>query len=78
MKYKNKGWIDFYDFLGFESPNKYSTYEEAKQAAHRFKVKSRKEYYSHKCYIKDPKLTYNPDKKFKNKGWISWEDFLGY
>lgn len=78
MKYKNKGWIDFYDFLGIKAPNKYSTYKEAKKAAHRFKIKSRKEYYSHKCYIKDPRLTYYPDKKFKNKGWISWEDFLGY
>ena len=76
MKYKNKGWIDFNDFLGIEAPKKYSSYNEAKQAAHKLKIKSRKEYHSHKRYIEDPRLTYNPDKKFKNKGWISWEDFL--
>lgn len=78
MKYKNKGWINFYDFLGLESPNKYSTYEEAKKAAHRLKVKSRKEYHLQKRYLEDMGLTCNPNKKFKNKGWISWEDFLGF
>ena len=78
MKYNNKGWIDFYNFLGFESPNKYSTYEEAKSATHKLKVKSRKEYHLHKRYLEDLRLTCNPERKFRNKGWISWEDFLGY
>ncbi|MBL7102871.1 MAG: DEAD/DEAH box helicase family protein [Bacteroidales bacterium] len=77
MKYENKGWIDFYDFFGIEAPNKYSTYEEAKNAAHKLKIKSRKEYHLHKRYLEDLGLTCNPERKFKNKGWISWEDFLG-
>lgn len=78
MKYENKGWIDFYNFLGFESPNKYSTYEEAKSAAHKFKIKSPKEYHLQKYYLEDLRLTCNPDRKFKNNGWVSWDDFLGF
>lgn len=77
MKYRNRGWIDFYDFLGTVPPKKYSTYEEAKKAAHKLKIKSRKEYHSQKRYLEDTGLTCNPERKFKNKGWINWEDFLG-
>jgi len=77
MKYRNKGWISFYDFLGFTAPHKYLTYEEAKQAAHKLKIKSRKEYHAQKRYLEDLGLTCKPERKFKNKGWISWKDFLG-
>ena len=51
--------------------------KEAKQAARNLKIKSRKEYYSRKRYLEDSGLTCNPDRKFKNKGWVSWEDFPG-
>ena len=77
MKYKNKGWIDFYDFLGFEYPKKYSSYNEAKQATTRLKIKSQKEYQLQQRYKEDPRLTSKPNRTYKNRGWISWEDFLG-
>lgn len=77
MKYRNKGWIDFYDFLGIASPKKYNSYEEAKMAAHKLKVRNIKEYHTQKRYLEDLRLTCNPDRKFKNNGWVNWEDFLG-
>jgi len=77
-KYKNKGWISFYDFLGTKSPIKYATYKEAKRAAQKLKITSRKEYQNNKRYLEDLGLTCNPDRKFKTKGWVNWEDFLGY
>lgn len=77
MKYKNKGWIDFNDFLGIEAPKKYSSYNEAKQATKRLKIKSQKEYQSHQRYKEDPRLTSRPSRAYKNKGWVSWEEFLG-
>ncbi|HEY5509494.1 MAG TPA: integrase repeat-containing protein [Prolixibacteraceae bacterium] len=76
-KYKNNGWIDFFDFFGIENPNKYGTYIEAKLAVIKLKIKSRKEYQENKRYLEDKRLTCNPDRKFKNNGWISWGDFLG-
>ena len=76
-KYQNKGWIDFYDFFGIPNPNKYISYAEAKLAVRRLKVKSRKDYHENKRYLEDSMLTSNPKRKFKNNGWISWDDFLG-
>ena len=77
-KYKNNGWIDFFDFLGIDNPNKYTKYEEAKLAAKKLQIKSRKDYYENKHYLEDTRLTYYPDRKFRNNGWVSWEDFLGF
>ena len=78
-KYEGKGWVSFNNFLGIEPPkSKYSTYREAKQAAHKLHVISCKDYQMNKRYLEDNGLTCKPDRKFKNKGWVSWEDFLGY
>ncbi len=77
-KYKDNGWVDFYDFFGIKNPNKYDTYEKAKIAAIWLKAKSRKDYQDNKRYLEDNRLTCNPDRKFKNKGWVSWKDFLGF
>jgi len=78
QKYKNKGWVNWYEFLGKESPIElYVTYEEAQAAVKRLKTvpTTHREYKN--TYKQDPRLTLEPNKKYKNKGWINWFDFLG-
>jgi len=76
MKYKNIGWIDFDDFLGNENPKKYSSYNKAKQATSKLKIKSQKEYQKHHRYKEDLRLTSKPDRTYKNRGWLSWKEFF--
>ncbi|WP_377111941.1 VPA1269 family protein [Pseudoalteromonas sp. M58] len=69
-KYRNKGWIDWNHFLR----GVYNTVEEAKKAAHLLDIKHRKDYKSKRK--KDPFLPFNPAFTYRDKGWISWDDFL--
>jgi len=71
--YANKGWTSWDDFLGIEE--KYPTYEEASAAARLLGFRSSTEYFS--GYKQDPRLQINPYDLYANKGWMSWEDFLG-
>lgn len=89
--YRNFGFINFGDWLGtgIVAPNliSYRPYEKAKKFARKLKIKSQKEW---RIYCKGglrgkPKLpddipawppqTYSL--KGKNRGWISWTDWLG-
>lgn len=40
-------------------------------------ITSIKNYKKFASINKDLKLPVHPEKYFKNKGWISWDDFLG-
>lgn len=82
--YKNKGWISWRDFLGTE----YLSFLEVKRIAMNAEVKSSFEWEKYYSFIKrDPKIINSktngrripssPDIFYKNKGWISWPDFLG-
>ena len=73
--YKNKGWTNWYDFLGTEMPNFYLTYNEAKNTTQKLCIKSLIEY-KHR-YKEDPKLPSQPDRTYKNNGWIDWNDYFG-
>ena len=56
----------------------YKVFHEARDYARCLKLKSQKEW---KLFAKsrknDPYIYYNPDTKYKDKGWISWSDWLG-
>jgi hypothetical protein len=67
--YKNKGWVDWYDFLG----KTYLKYEEAKLKIKELNILSRRKYLKYKT--KD--LPSNPERAYNKKGWISWDDYLG-
>ena len=74
--YSDKGWIDWFHFFSKSSPDDYyPTHEEAKQAVAKINIKSQSEY--NKRYNEDLKLPSNPQKFYKDKGWINWLDFLG-
>lgn len=84
--YRNKGWVSWDQFFGIDGyesniykPNFYS-YEEAKNAVKNLGIKSAGQWENK--YIKsvefDSRLPKNPKESYKNKGWISWSDFLSF
>jgi len=81
--YKDKGWVSWGDWLGTNFVyNKYREYlsiEEAKRIVHKLGFKSPKKWKEYsKTDDKHKKIPADPYSVYKNKGWISWPDFLGY
>ncbi len=76
-----KTFLSWGDFLGTETKNSmersrelYSTYEEAKKAAQKLRIKSETDYRME--YKKDPRLPSSPSSKYGDE-FVSWADFLG-
>ena len=79
--YARKGWKGFPDWLGVlpKGPAAtFSTFEEAKRFAKTLNIKSSSEW---RAWLKSgnrpPHIPSKPYKSYKDKGWVSWEDFLG-
>ena len=77
LHYKNKGWLSWSDF--FDRRNKRDTrglknLKQCKKWARDKKIKTKEQFDKRKKSIGIPS---NPDYRYKNKGWISWGDFLG-
>lgn len=76
--YKNKGWISWYDFFG-NKKIEYPKYSEALKIANSLKIKSSSEW-RELAKLNGGQLSnlpYSPEKVYKNKGWISWHEWLG-
>ena len=71
--YKDKGWIDWYDFFG-RSKVSYPTYEEAQRIVKENSINSKTDYESS---YKELGLPAAPYTYYKDKGWIDWFVFLG-
>ena len=57
----------------------FRTYKNARKFAHSLKLKSRREWENYCKIGKIPvDIPRNPARFYKNKGWISWGDWLGY
>ena len=76
--YKNKGWISWADFLGaiIRYRVEFMTFEEARDFARSLGLNSQNEWF--KIKDKPNNIPGDPYNCYKNKGWISWADFLGY
>jgi hypothetical protein len=74
--YKNKGWIDFGDWLGYKKD--FLSFEEARTFVRNLNLKSQKEWIEY-CKLGNmlDNIPSNPQHTYKNKGWISWGDWLG-
>ncbi len=77
-----KSWKNWGVFLGTGTIapglREYRTYEEAKKYAQSLKLKSFKEWQNHTKSNDFPKdIPKAPHSTYKNKGWLSWGDFLG-
>ena len=77
--YKDKGWISYPDFMGYKSLfREVLSYIEAKKIVQKYNLKSSAEWRDFdKSHIPD-NIPKRPSNAYKNKGWISWSDFLGY
>ena len=81
--YKDQGWISWIDWLGSEdkrgSPSKdFLPFEEAREYARGLGLKSVTEWHHWARSIKRPNnIPSNPNLFYKDKGWISWMDWLG-
>jgi predicted helicase len=79
--YKNNGWNGWIDFLGNENRKikikDFYNFKEAKLVMLKLKLKSNREWRNYcKSAQKDPKLPYNPERKYSEE-WKGWADFLG-
>ena len=80
--YLNKGWNGFGDWLGTgriaDQHKEYYDYSTANDIVKLLNLKSITEW---KFFCKteelDPKIPKNPDRSYKNSGWINWGDWLG-
>ena len=80
--YKNKGWVSFGDFLGTGNIapkyKKYQDLESAKKFVRKLRLKNVKEWNEYlKSGNKPDDIPNWPNQTYKNKGWVSFGDFLG-
>ena len=54
------------------------SYEEGKKIVHKLKLKRAIEWRSLNFSKLNPQIPHSPSNYYKHKGWISWEDWLGY
>jgi hypothetical protein len=80
--YLNSGWVSMGDWLGTgriaDHLKQFKSYDEAKDFVRNLKLKNIvdwKKYIALDSYPKD--IPRAPDNSYKNKGWVSWGDFLG-
>ena len=73
--YKDKGWVNWFDFLGKKKKAYYPKYAQALAVVKRLRIKSANDYKND--YKKDNKLPSHPDEFYAKKGWKGWQNFLG-
>lgn len=79
--YLKKGWCGFSDFLGVDNKAPRSfvflDFLEARKIVHLLKLNNKKEWSDYLKTNKIKNIPANPSATYKNKGWISWGDWLG-
>jgi hypothetical protein len=84
IKYKNKGWINWSDFLGtknisnIKSSQNFLSFEDARKFVHTLKIKDQNEWANYCNSGNRPEnIPSNPTQVYKNKGWVSFGDWTG-
>lgn len=91
--YKNKGWKSYGDWFGVwkadtnssagkdivpEKNKQYMPFEKARSFVRSLRLRNIKEWFRFCDSGKRPKdIPYNPDRAYKNSGWVSYPDWLG-
>jgi superfamily II DNA or RNA helicase len=77
--YKDE-WLSWGDFFGYNIGFKeFLSFEEAKEFVRSLNLKSNKEWQEYiKSNNKPNNIPSRPDYQYKNQGWLSYGDFLGY
>jgi superfamily II DNA or RNA helicase len=80
--YRNKGWQGWGDWLGTGTiahfNKKYISLEELKLIVQNKNIKSQSEWHNFYKNLEDKSnIPSNPQRTFKDNGWVNWADFLG-
>jgi len=80
--YKNQGWTSWGDFIGsdYVAHNKriYLDFKSSREIIQKHKLKSVSDWKKYCESNEKPKdIPNSPDRFYKDKGWISWPDWLG-
>jgi hypothetical protein len=80
--YRDDGWISTADWLGYEGralPGNMFPFAVARAIVRKLKLKNQKEWVAwRKSGQRPSNIPSNPDKTYRDDGWISWPDWLGY
>jgi hypothetical protein len=82
-KYKGQGWILFDDWLGMARTATqnltFRSFEDARTFVRALKLKNRIEWNMYcKLGKKPTDIPHKPERTYRNQGWISYGDWLGY
>jgi len=79
VTYKGKGWISYADYFGIKPRlEKPLPFDKARELIQKLRIQSAVDYYKLSRDRKLPNgLPPSPSVAYRNKGWISWYDFLG-
>lgn len=83
--YKDKGWIDIYDWLGINTPStndkkggSFLNYQEAETFVRSLNLSSSREWVGYiKSGMKPSNIPSKPDRVYKDKGWEGYQKWLG-
>ena len=77
--YKDKGWWSWPDFLGYQAVFWYD-FDKVRNYVWILNLKSQEEWqeWSLKSGERPPEIPSNPAQFYKDEGWLSWGDFLGF
>ena len=76
--YEEEGWLSYGDFLGYVAVEM-RPFEDARDYVKRLGLKSHKEWQEwSKSGLRPRDIPSNPDQVYKEEGWLSYGDFLGY
>jgi hypothetical protein len=87
ITYADEGWVSYPDWLGYGvgraarayTPKSFLPFEEAREIVRKLGLVTKEEWPEWCRDAPRPaNIPYNPDQTYKDKGWVSWRDWLGY
>jgi hypothetical protein len=77
--YRDDGWISWPDWLGYGKRYDMLPFTVARAYVRKLKLRSRKEWFAWRKSGQRPSdIPSNPDQTYRDDGWISYPDWLGY
>eukprot|EP00947_MAST-08B_sp_MAST-8B-sp1_P003452 g3452.t1 len=83
--YKDKGWVSYPEWMGYQANDSKAKSQQmlgftaARVIVVKLKLRSVKEWYEwSKSGQRPSNVPSSPDKVYKDKGWVSWPDWMGY
>ena len=75
--YRDKGWRSWQDWLGYKKM--FLPFEDAREYARSLGLTCQKDWQElSRSGLRPEDIPSNPQRTYRNKGWVSWPDWLGY